>query len=169
EDADAGPAQRLGQLDPVALHHHARDGDVGAARAVVVWAGGNSQLHRHHDVRRGAGRHLYVGLHRGAGADLSRGRHVADRDRGRAAHEPDAGAHAGVNLPASAERPHLPYPAPIDAYGKGAFRFAGVSHRGSLLCLPDGIWAWPVTAPGDITEAALAGVNAAEPPIELLL
>ena len=36
-------------------------------------------------------------------------------------------------------------PAPIDAYGNGGFRFAGMSHRGSLLCLPDGIWAWPVT------------------------
>ena len=35
-------------------------------------------------------------------------------------------------------------PAPIEAYGKGGFRFAGMSHRGSLLCLPDGIWAWPV-------------------------
>ena len=23
-------------------------------------------------------------------------------------------------------------------------RFAGMSHRGSLLCLPNGIWAWPV-------------------------
>jgi uncharacterized protein len=51
---------------------------------------------------------------------------------------------------------HLPYPAPIDAYGNGGFRFAGMSHRGSLLCLPDGIWAWPVTAPDDIDEAALA-------------
>ena len=27
---------------------------------------------------------------------------------------------------------------PIDAYGKGGFRFAGMSHRGSLLCLPSG-------------------------------
>ena len=34
--------------------------------------------------------------------------------------------------------------APIEAYGKGGFRFGGMSHRGSLLCLPDGIWAWPV-------------------------
>ena len=24
-----------------------------------------------------------------------------------------------------------------------------MSHRGSLLCLPDGIWAWPVDAPAD--------------------
>jgi uncharacterized protein len=63
-----------------------------------------------------------------------------------------------VNLPASAERPHLPYPAPIDAYGKGGFRFAGVSHRGSLMCLPDGIWAWPVAAPDEVTAQTLAQV-----------
>lgn len=31
-----------------------------------------------------------------------------------------------------------------------------MSHRGSLLCLPSGIWAWPPTQPGEITEAALA-------------
>ncbi len=44
----------------------------------------------------------------------------------------------------SADSPHLPRPAPIEAYGNGGFRFGGMSHRGSLLCLPDGIWAWPV-------------------------
>jgi uncharacterized protein len=58
-------------------------------------------------------------------------------------------------LPASAEQPHLPYPAPIEAYGAGGFRFAGLSHRGSLMCLPDGIWAWPVTAPEEITAVTL--------------
>ena len=30
-----------------------------------------------------------------------------------------------------------------------------MSHRGSLLCLPSGIWAWPVTQPAELTEAAL--------------
>ena len=56
------------------------------------------------------------------------------------------------------DAPHLPNAAPIDAYGSGGFRFAGMSHRGSLLCLPDGIWAWPVTSIADLTEAALAPV-----------
>ena len=51
---------------------------------------------------------------------------------------------------------HLPNPAPIEAYGKGGFRFGGMSHRGSLLCLPNGIWASTVTVAGDIDEAALA-------------
>jgi uncharacterized protein len=50
---------------------------------------------------------------------------------------------------------HFPRPAPIEGYGKGGFRFAGMSHRGSLLCLPSGIWAWAVTRPQDIDEAAL--------------
>jgi uncharacterized protein len=54
--------------------------------------------------------------------------------------------------------PHLPYAAQIEAYGKGGFRFAGMSHRGSLLCLPDGIWASAVVTPSEINEAALAPV-----------
>lgn len=29
-----------------------------------------------------------------------------------------------------------PYQVPIDAYGNGGFRFADMSHKGSLLCLP---------------------------------
>ena len=58
------------------------------------------------------------------------------------------------------EAPHLPRQALIDAHGGGGFRFAGMSHRGSLLCLPDGIWAWPVAAPAELTEASLAQVFA---------
>jgi uncharacterized protein len=55
---------------------------------------------------------------------------------------------------------HLPRQALIDAYGAGGFRFADMSHRGSLLCLPDGIWAWPVAAPDGLTEETLAPVLA---------
>ncbi len=58
------------------------------------------------------------------------------------------------------EAPHLPTPAQIDAYGNGGFRFGGMSHRGSLLCLPDGIWAWPVTAVNELTLAVLEPVFA---------
>ena len=39
---------------------------------------------------------------------------------------------------------HFPGRAPIDAYGNGGFRFAEMSHRGSLLCLPSGIHGWDV-------------------------
>jgi uncharacterized protein len=55
---------------------------------------------------------------------------------------------------------HLPRQALIDAHGGSGFRFGGMSHRGSLLCLPDGMWAWPVAAPADITDATLELVYA---------
>lgn len=58
------------------------------------------------------------------------------------------------------DTPHLPRRAAIDGYGKGGFSFAGMSHRGSLLCLPSGIWAWPVTQAADVDEAALERVFA---------
>lgn len=37
-------------------------------------------------------------------------------------------------------RAHFPGRAPIDAYGNGGFRFADMSHRGSIICLPSGIY-----------------------------
>jgi uncharacterized protein len=54
------------------------------------------------------------------------------------------------------DRPHLPRQALIDTHGNGGFRFAEMSHRGSLLCLPDGIWAWRVVAASELTAQALA-------------
>ncbi len=54
-----------------------------------------------------------------------------------------------------ADAPHLPRPALIDAYGDGGFRFGGMSHRGSLLCFPDGIWAWPVRSAAELSASAL--------------
>jgi uncharacterized protein len=60
--------------------------------------------------------------------------------------------------------PHLPGAAPIDAYGNGGFRFAGMSHRGSLLCLPGGIWASPVVSATELDESALAPVLAGGDP-----
>ncbi|WGR92039.1 MULTISPECIES: Mth938-like domain-containing protein [unclassified Bradyrhizobium] len=67
------------------------------------------------------------------------------------------------------DAPHLPRPAPIEAYGKGGFAFADMSHRGSLLCLPDGIWAWPVTSPQEIDQYSLAQVFAAANAIDTLI
>jgi uncharacterized protein len=58
----------------------------------------------------------------------------------------------------SSDAPHLPRSAPIEAYGKGGFAFADMSHRGSLLCLPDAIWAWPVTRPEEIDRYSLTKV-----------
>jgi len=40
---------------------------------------------------------------------------------------------------------HFPGRPPIDAYGNGGFRFADMSHRGSILCLPSGVHGWEVT------------------------
>jgi uncharacterized protein len=37
---------------------------------------------------------------------------------------------------------HYPGTATIDGYGAGGFSFAGMSHRGSILALPSGIYAW---------------------------
>ena len=62
---------------------------------------------------------------------------------------------------------HFPGRAPVDAYGNGGFRFAGMSHRGSLLCLPSGIHGWD--APAVIDEAGLAKVLAEAEAIEVLL
>lgn len=40
-----------------------------------------------------------------------------------------------------------PYEAEVTAYGNGGFRFADMSHKGSILCLPSGIYTWePVSA-----------------------
>ena len=47
--------------------------------------------------------------------------------------------------PAEARYPHQ---VPIEAYGNGGFRFAGMSHRGSLLCLPSGLYEWEASEVG---------------------
>jgi uncharacterized protein len=44
-----------------------------------------------------------------------------------------------------------------------------MSHRGSLLLLPSGVWGWPVTEPAGITAKALAPVIADADRIGLLL
>jgi uncharacterized protein len=57
----------------------------------------------------------------------------------------------------------------IDSYGNGGFRFAEMSHRGSILALPSGIRAWPVARASEIDEASLAGVFAESDSVDLLL
>jgi uncharacterized protein len=69
----------------------------------------------------------------------------------------------------SSDAPHLPRSATIDAYGKGGFAFAGMSHRGSLLCLPDAIWAWDVTEPAQIDKYSLQRVFDAANAIDTLI
>ena len=72
-------------------------------------------------------------------------------------------------MSAPSDAPHLPRSAPIDAYGRGGFAFAGMSHRGSLLCLPDAISAWEVTRPTQIDRYSLARVFAAANGIDTLI
>jgi len=64
---------------------------------------------------------------------------------------------------------HFPGQSPIDAYGDGGFRFAGMSHRGDLLCLPSGIYGWTAPPADAIDEAALTQVFAEAEAIEVLL
>lgn len=58
----------------------------------------------------------------------------------------------------------------IEGYGAGGFRFAGMSHRGSILATPSGIYAVGVPTLHDLDEQALAPVFA-EPngAVEILL
>jgi uncharacterized protein len=72
-------------------------------------------------------------------------------------------------MPSASDAPHLPRSAPIDAYGKGGFAFAGMSHRGSLMCLPDAVWAWEVTTPEQIDRYSLERVFAAADSIDTLI
>ena len=67
------------------------------------------------------------------------------------------------------EPARFPGRAPIDAYGNGGFRFADMSHRGSILALPSGIEAWPVAAPAEITPETLGRIIAEAASIEVLL
>lgn len=63
----------------------------------------------------------------------------------------------------------FPGRAPIDAYGNGGFRFADMSHRGSLLCLPSGIHGWEPADSSALVEADFAKVLAESQSVEILL
>lgn len=52
----------------------------------------------------------------------------------------------------------LPGAHAIEGYGAGGFRFASMSHRGSILALPSGILAWPAVTATDINVESLEAV-----------
>ena len=80
----------------------------------------------------------------------------------------DAGRIGGRGL--MGERvPFYPGRAPIDAYGNGGFRFAQMSHRGSILCLPSGIMGWDVGHPDQLNLDALKPAIAEADKISVLL
>ncbi len=64
---------------------------------------------------------------------------------------------------------HFPGRAPLEAYGNGGFRFAGMSHRGSILCLPSGVHGWEPRDPSKLAPDDFQRVLAEAEAIEILL
>jgi uncharacterized protein len=58
---------------------------------------------------------------------------------------------------------------PIDSYGNGGFRFAGMSHVGSVIAMPTGIQSWQVKIPSRIDVNSLTPVLAEMEQIDILL
>lgn len=63
---------------------------------------------------------------------------------------------------------HYPGRAAIDAYGGGGFRFAGMSHKGSILALPSGVYGWDVQ-PDALTPDDFASVLRERGDVDLLI
>lgn len=63
---------------------------------------------------------------------------------------------------------HFPGRAPVDTYGNGGFRFADMSHKGSILCLPSGIYGWVAKTPNDISLSTFKRVLS-ETDLEIVL
>lgn len=62
-----------------------------------------------------------------------------------------------------------PYQVAIVAYGNGGFRFADMSHQGSLLALPSGMMAWPVRSSDALMAHSFDDVlRTLEPPLVFL-
>ncbi|EJF90706.1 Mth938-like domain-containing protein [Bartonella tamiae] len=57
---------------------------------------------------------------------------------------------------------HFPGRAPIDAYGNGGFRFADMSHRGSIICVPSGIYGIDMKTPVPTKETIEKVLNEAD-------
>lgn len=66
-------------------------------------------------------------------------------------------------------RAHFPGRAPIDAYGNGGFRFADMSHRGSIICLPSGIHGWEACGTEDLVLDRFERILEEAAEIEFLL
>ncbi|OWV88792.1 hypothetical protein B5K08_10045 [Rhizobium leguminosarum bv. trifolii] len=64
---------------------------------------------------------------------------------------------------------HFPGRAPIDTYGNGGFRFADMSHRGSILCLPSGIHGWDMDMSKPLSPENFRRVLEEADDIEVLL
>ena len=67
------------------------------------------------------------------------------------------------------KEPYFPGQAPIDGYGNGGFRFADMSHQGSLLILPSGIYGWAVGGMEELSATSFLPVFAERGEMELML
>ena len=153
--------------------HDRRDHAAGAARARICSAARSSARFTLRDDLRRRRRHLFVDLRRRPDADPFKLRPEARRrtDEEQTAAPPQRRPRrpepmaAGIVIRAA----HFPGRAPIDAYGNGGFRFADMSHRGSILCLPSGIYGWepadPLALDADDFDRLFAEAGA----IEILL
>lgn len=63
----------------------------------------------------------------------------------------------------------FPGRAAVEAYGSGGFRFAGMSHRGSLLFLPSGVRAWGATVAAPLVAADFDAIFAETERLEFFL
>ena len=59
--------------------------------------------------------------------------------------------------------------AAIDGYGNGGFRFAGMSHRGSILVTADGIHGWAPRDMGSITAEDLLPLRESSEKIDIFI
>ncbi|MCV9965260.1 Mth938-like domain-containing protein [Pararhizobium sp. BT-229] len=74
-----------------------------------------------------------------------------------------------MRKPIEIRQAHFPGRAPIDSYGNGGFRFAEMSHRGSLLMLPSGIYGWDMAEGDPLTAENFQRVIDEAAAIEVLL
>lgn len=74
-----------------------------------------------------------------------------------------------MRRPVEIRKAHFPGRAPIDTYGNGGFRFAEMSHRGSLLLLPSGIYGWDMVEGDPLTPEAFERVFQEAAEIEVML
>ncbi|MBP1856730.1 Mth938-like domain-containing protein [Rhizobium herbae] len=74
-----------------------------------------------------------------------------------------------MRKPLEIRQAHFPGRAPIDSYGNGGFRFADMSHRGSLLMLPSGIYGWEMVEGDPLTADYFQRVFEEAEGIEVIL
>lgn len=70
-----------------------------------------------------------------------------------------------MGLPA----PLLTGRAPIAGYGRGGFRLGGIDHAGSILILPDGVYAWTAENAAQLSAERLAPVLEHGPALGFLI